>query len=113
MKTVKYPEMRAEFLAELRYVFLADPSEKTRRQRAFEYLVNFVYDDTALSRNPESLLGWVLLNTREVDLIKRFTGCLDSLLSKNGVALKVSDVESTESWYALVSQAAILLDEMK
>lgn len=103
---MQYPEMREELVGYLKA--LADPDYQREAWLAkkfppgiqydcLDFAIHFIYDDTELAADPESLVGVILKDQAEVDAIKMVTTRLDKMFEKLGVEL--TDLEYLQSPY--------------
>lgn len=70
-----------------------------------DYAIHFLFDDTALADNPEKLIGYILIDRKEVELIQGVTKALDKLFFNLGT--DKSDIEylSSPLWNDVIEAA--------
>ena len=76
----------------------------------FDFVVNFLFDDTDLAENPEDYIDYCLRNKQEAELLKPVTKAIDRLLAKLGN--KRSDLEyiSSPLWLEVIQTTKIAYD---
>ncbi len=114
MTNVKYPEMRKELVGHLqalsdpdyqRRVWVGKNKEGTIQHDEFDYAVHFLYDDTPLSDDPRSTIGWILSTELEADLIEKLVGAIESIFQKYGTGLTDEQYIGLAEWGGVVDAA--------
>ena len=111
---IKYPSMRGELLHNLKK--LSDDSYQSRvwvkniypenvEFDNFDLVVHFIFDDTSLGDDPASMLGVVLYNENEVELMSALVKALDILFEKYGTVLSDEDYMEKPEWARIVQSA--------
>ncbi len=70
-----------------------------------DYAIHFLYDDTELATDPNSLIGWILLDQCEADSIRNLTCAIDRLFEINGLELTDEEYIQKNEWPSVVSAA--------
>jgi len=106
--------MRAELLAYLQG--LSDPDYQRRvwvggemsngvQHDEFDYAVHFLYDDTKLADDPQSMIGWILRDAEEAEAIALLIGLIEDVFEKHGVELSDAQYISLPEWNSIVGAA--------
>src|SRR5471030_2687760 len=118
MIQVTYPDMRKELveylqgLSDLEYqkrVWVNGGSDGTVIHDEFDYVVHFLYDDTALANDAHSTIGWILQDTSEALLIAALTTCIDGVFEKYGTELSDAQYIELPEWQTVVAAAETAL----
>jgi hypothetical protein len=67
-----------------------------------DYAIHFLFDDTSLADEPEKLIGYILANQKEVELIRGVTAALDKLLFELGTDKSDTEYLSSPLWNEVV-----------
>jgi len=78
-----------------------------------DYVVHFLFDDTQLGTNPESLIGYILKDDVEVEAIKSICYELDSIFEKYGYDLSDDDYINLPEWTNVIKKAENALGAIK
>jgi len=71
----------------------------------FALSVHFFYDDTELSTNPHTLIGWILYDESEVEAIRKLTFSIDIIFEIYGTVLSDEEYIGKPEW-SFVLEAA-------
>lgn len=78
-----------------------------------DYSIHFLFDDTALSERPQKLIGDILLNEHEAELVKAVCEHIDMILNKYGSELSDEEYISTQEWKNVLSSSKTALYVLK
>lgn len=104
---MQYPELRQELIENLKILSDRGYQQAVWVARKFppgiefdclDYATNFLFADTKLSTNPDSLVGVMLIDQAEVDCVKKVTCALDRLLKTHGTDKSDAFYLSTAEW---------------
>ncbi|MDR4518596.1 MAG: hypothetical protein MRK00_14595 [Nitrosomonas sp.] len=118
---MKYPEMRTELLG-----YLKDLSNWDYQNNCWvngncppgiehdelDYSIHFLFDDTALSDNPESLIDVFLKDKEEADSIKSLCNELQMVFEKYGTDLSDSEYINLLEWKGVIALAQAALAKL-
>lgn len=82
--------------------WLPNSANSGKPKSAFDYSVNFLFDDTTLSTDPESCIGWFLLNQSEADAMKQLTNSIDDVFQKYGTMLSDEQYLQVSEWQSII-----------
>lgn len=111
---MKYPEMRKELIAYLsglsnlqyqRDCWVNGNCPDGVEHDEFDYVVHFLFDDTKLSSNPKSLIGYLLKNESEAILIQRLCQEIERIFEKYGTNLSDEEYMACHEWSTVISTA--------
>ena len=110
---LKYPGMRAELiehlqaLSDAKYQRIAwvEHSLEGGKYDEFNLAVQFIYDDTNLSENPDLDIGTILLNKNESDSIRQLVKEIDTIFDCYGLTLKDDEYISKSEWKNVIIKA--------
>lgn len=119
---MQYPEMREELVGYLKA--LADPDYQREawldkkfppgiQYDCLDFTIHFIYDNTDLAADPESLVGVILKDQVEVDAIKVVTTRLNKMFEKLGVELTDFEYLQSPYWGEVVVSAKEALKTIK
>lgn len=77
-----------------------------------DYSIHFLFDDTALSDDPESLIGVFLKNKEEADLIGSLCNKLQMVFEKYGTELSDKEYIDLAEWKDIVMHAQVALTKL-
>ena len=111
---IKFPDMRKELLEHL-----AELADRKYQENCWvkkqcpvgieydelDYSVHFLFDDTQLSENPESMVGYCLNNEQEVKAISLVCRSLDQLFGKYGYDKSDEEYISCPEWQYVIDAA--------
>lgn len=120
---VKYPDMRRMLIENIHIL-----SDRQHQQRVwvqfdidpnivdnFDEVVHFFFDDTTLAEEPDALVGIILKNAEEAQVVKKVTKAIDHLLDTLGKKCPDEEYVSSPEWDAVVQAAreakAIITDD--
>ena len=119
---IKYAAMRNELIDYLRELsglsyqrsswVVKDASEDMTKSE-LNYSVHFLYDDTNLSNNPYSCIGWFLRDQEEAKLILEVINSLDAVFEKYGLDLKDQEYIEKEEWTKVLESSKLALELLK
>ena len=115
LSELKYPQMRGELidylhgLADRRYQYLAWVEDKRPNggHDELDYAIHFLYDDTNLASDPNSLIGWILRGDDEAHAIRALIEAIDHLFERCGTSLTDKEYLEKDEWDAVVQAATI------
>ncbi len=121
---MKYPEMRKELISSLEGLSNWEYQKKCWVQNKcpdgveydeFDYAVHFLFDDTQLSSNPESAIGYFLKNKIEAQAVKLVCDELDSIFNKYGYDHTDDEYINFVEWHSVIKSAskALLIIQAK
>lgn len=111
---MKYPEMRKELidyllgLSDLKYqrdCWVDGKCPSGIEHDEFDYVVHFLFDDTELSSNAKSLVGYLLKNEHEANLVQNLCQKIEDIFDKYGTDLSDSEYINCPEWDEIVSAA--------
>ena len=112
---LRYPGMREElkdYLSEL-----SDAELQLRRWSgrgsdisSLDFLVHFLFDDTALADDTGSFIGVILYDDEEVAAVSAVISALDSVFEKYGVARQDLEYVRAPEWTGVLSAAKAAKD---
>ena len=70
-----------------------------------DYAIHFLFDDTSLADEPEKLIGYILANQKEVELIRGVTAALDKLLFELGTDKSDAEYLCSPGWNEVIEAA--------
>ncbi|MBK5073798.1 hypothetical protein I2492_13365 [Budviciaceae bacterium CWB-B4] len=70
-----------------------------------DYTVHFLYDDTDLADDPESMIGWILVGKSESDAVAKVISSLDIIFDKYGTELSDKEYLAKEEWRDVIKAA--------
>jgi|EndMetStandDraft_4_1072995.scaffolds.fasta_scaffold28477_6 hypothetical protein len=114
MNKVKYPEMRKELRSHLqalsdpeyqRRVWVAKGKEGSIQHDELDYAIHFLYDDTQLADDPRSMIGWILYDASEAELMERLVRVIEGIFEQHGTALSDAQYIGLAEWGAVVDAA--------
>ncbi|PIT09874.1 hypothetical protein BGI30_06480 [Snodgrassella alvi] len=70
-----------------------------------DYTIHFLYDDTDLAENPESMIGWILTSQEEAEMISNVIRALDTLFEIYGTELTDKEYLEKNEWNDVVDAA--------
>lgn len=108
---MKFPEQRQELIDTLQVL-----SDKKYQELAWirgeypdgvvydclDYSVHFLFDDTSLADEPEKLIGYILANQKEVELIRGVTAALDKIFFELGTDKSDAEYLSSPLWNEVI-----------
>lgn len=112
---MQYPELRQELIENLKILSDRGYQQAAWVERKFppgiefdclDYALNFWFDDTRLSDDPDGLVGAMLVDQAEVYRIKKVTHALDHLLKIHGTDKSDAFYLSTAEWEVVLRTAA-------
>jgi hypothetical protein len=118
---MKYPEMREELFGYLKGLssrsyqvdcWLNGKCLPGVEHDELDYSIHFLFDDTALSDNPESLIGIILKNKEEADLIALLCKQIDLIFNKYGTDLSDKEYIELSEWNDVISAAQSALTQL-
>ncbi len=103
---------------------LSDKEKQTRRwvQHIYppaipyddlDYTIHFLYDDTWLADDPVATIGYLLLNHREANLVKKLIEAFEVVFAKYGMHKTDEEYINCPEWQAVIDEAKKLLDLIK
>lgn len=116
MNKVQFPEMRNELIESLRglsdieyqkRIWINARSEGSIQHDEFDYVVHFLFDDTSLATDPDSLIGVILKNFDEVAIIKPVIEALGELFDALGLDRTDEEYVKSTEWSSVVNAAKI------
>lgn len=110
---VKYPEMREELidyihgLGDEKYQYQAwvEDNRPSGGHDELDYAIHFLYDDTDLADDPESMIGWVLTGKDESDVIASLVSALNAVFDKYGTELADKEYIAKKEWVSVIDAA--------
>ncbi|QBH98653.1 hypothetical protein EKN56_03230 [Limnobaculum zhutongyuii] len=72
---------------------------------ALDYAVHFLYDDTDLADDHESMNGWVLVGKNESNVIAKVVSSLNVVFDKYGIELSDKEYIVKEEWIGVIKAA--------
>lgn len=113
LSQLKYPEIRKELidyihgLSDEKYQYQAwvEGIRPGGGHDELDYVVHFLYDDTDLADNPESMIGWVLVGKNESDVIVKVVSSLNVVFDKYGTELSDKEYIIKEEWIGVINAA--------
>lgn len=111
---MKYPEMRQELigyllgLSDLRYqreCWVRGECPSGIEHDEFDYAVHFFFDDTELSVNAKSLIGFLLADENEAVLIQALCQRIEAIFDKYGTDLSDEEYINCPEWDAVIFAA--------
>lgn len=113
LSQLKYLGMREELIS-----YLQGLSDKNYQYQAWvedkkpngghdelDYAVHFLFDDTSLAEDPSSMIGWILIDSKESDAILNVTRALDNIFDKYGLNLTDKEYIAKEEWKRVIDAA--------
>jgi hypothetical protein len=113
---MKYPEMRGELvdcllgLSDRQYqldCWVNNVCPDGVQYDELDYAIHFLFDDTELATNAESLIGYILDNENEVILIKELCQNIQRVFDKYGTQLSDKDYISCPEWDDVLESAKV------
>ena len=119
---MKYPEMRSELLDYLEglsnysyqmscWVNRNCPDDIENDE--LDYAVHFLFDDTALSSDPNKLIGYCLRNEGESRVVKEVCEAIEAVFSKYGYRLTDAEYIELPEWQSVIDRASIAVQYLK
>ncbi|MES2821393.1 MAG: hypothetical protein V4812_20660 [Pseudomonadota bacterium] len=114
MNNLKLATMRKELLqyleglSDIEYqkkIWVAGERTEGVMHDELDYTIHFLYDDTDLATDPDSLIGWILLDKIEVDSIKELISALDRLFEVHGLNSTDEEYMQAKEWGFVISAA--------
>lgn len=117
---VKYPNLRAELLDELRNLSDTDYQQRVWINGSapdgyvddFCSVVEFFYDDTMLARDTRSTVGVILVDDTEVGPIRAVIQAIDQMFLMHGMKLSDEAYLAKPEWGVVVDAARIAHDAL-
>jgi hypothetical protein len=111
---MKFPEQRQELIETLQALSDRNYQESVWLKKEYsdrviydclDYVIHFLFDDTSLADEPEKLIGYILANQEEVELIREVIKALDKLLSELGIDKTDAEYLSSILWNDVIKTA--------
>lgn len=106
MNQVKFPEMRHELIYDMRALLASgteSPADWRRVVHTLEAAIHIVYDDSALSQDASSEVGWMLKSEEEAESIRAIVAAMENVFAKFGVKPSDDGFLGDPRWVALMS----------
>lgn len=113
LEELKYPNMREELIGyviglsdtEYQYAAWVKHSRPDVGYDELDYAIHFLYDDTDLANDPNSMIGIILTDKEESAAIANLITALDLVFDKHGTTLKDEEYLSKDEWKNVVIAA--------
>lgn len=113
LSQLKYPEMREELIdylhglsdREYQYQAWVEGNRPGGGHDELDYAIHFLYDDTDLANDTESMVGWILTGKDEVNAITNLVNILDALFDKYGTELTDKEYLIKDEWGGVIKAA--------
>ncbi|TVQ84561.1 MAG: hypothetical protein EA357_02775 [Micavibrio sp.] len=111
---MKYPEMRKELINHLRDLsdlqyqrecWVNGKCPGNVEHDGFDYAVHFLFDDTELALNAKNLIGFLLKDDHEANLIQGLCQIIENIFEKYGTGLSDAEYINCPEWTAVISSA--------
>jgi hypothetical protein len=118
MTEIRYPARRKDFLhcirslADLPYqqkVWVRGEKHPGVEYDEFRHAVHFLFDDTDLSTDPHSDIGWFLRNANEADHVAAVVAALEVIFNKYGTEMSDAEYIALPEWQQVLHTAALAL----
>lgn len=115
---MKFPEMREELLgcleslSDLSYqksCWVAHICPDGVKYDELDYSVNFLFDATTLSSEPEEYIGLILRNREEADAVRLLCEKIDEIYQKYGGDLTDAEYIAVPEWNNVLEAAQVAL----
>ena len=112
---MKYPNMRNELISYLeglsdweyqKKCWILNECPNKVENDELDYAVHFLFDDTKLSSNPESLIGIFLKNKIEAQAVKSVCEELDKIFKKYGYDRSDKEYINFSEWPKVIKSAS-------
>lgn len=106
MNQVNFPEMRHELIYDLRALLASgteSPADWRRVVHSLDSAIHILYDDSALSQDASSEVGWMLKSEEEADSIRKIVTAMEKVFEKFGVKLENDRFLGDPGWSELMS----------
>lgn len=116
---MKFPEMRNELisnlegLSDLRYqqdCWVNGRCPAPVEYDCFDLPVHFLFDDTDLHCDPESLIGDILKDKKEAELISDVCVAIDNIFQKYGTELSDQEYLELSEWVEVLRSSKTAFD---
>ena len=108
MGPIRFPAMRNELMVCLRSLYESwaiGPLDLGRTEYYLDFVIHFLYDDTALSEDASREVGWFLRSEEEAVRIREIVAAMDMFFEEYGTYLK--EAHWLQDWRWLDLMAAI------
>jgi hypothetical protein len=96
-----------------RRVWVDGQREGSIEHDELNYAVHFLYDDTALAKNPRSTIGVFLYDVAEADAVEMLVSVLDGIFQKYGTNLSDSQYIGLPEWTSVIQAAQWVLGRLR
>lgn len=112
---MKHPEMRKELISNLQSLsnweyqkkcWVLNECPDRVEYDELDYAIHFLFDDTELSSNPESTIGYFLKDKIEAQAVKSVCDELDSIFDKYGYEHTDDEYINFTEWHKVIESAA-------
>lgn len=106
---IKFPNMRDELIDHLRALVDTDRQKHWLDTCDFDEAVHFIFDDTALSQNAKSEVGYILFSESEAEFVDGLAAAISQLLDACGNNASINTYLKSTYWDSIVSCASSAL----
>lgn len=109
MTVLKSPYRRQELIEHLEALSDIEYQRKSwveNRTDAFDFVVHFFLDDTALVDDPEAYIGYFLVDETEARAVQKVALAIDYILEEHGIHLSDAEYIALEDWQKVVTAAS-------
>ena len=113
LSQLKYPSMREELVdyinglgnKEYQYQAWVKGERPGGGHDELDYAIHFLYDDTDLADDPESMIGWILTGKNEADAITVLIDSLNIFFDIYGTGLSDEEYLAKDEWSDVINAA--------